>query len=919
MSEHFGEASIFIRPDASKFRAELLAQLEKATAGLKVTVPVVAAGTAAKASTESKRLATAHKEAGVAAAQLSAQEAQLAQATALQTAAASKLAAVEDADVLTTSELAGAKAKLRVAEGALVVARRANVAAIQSENAELIANAAATLRAAEATAIEARAVAVEAVAHRKASGEIASHAAAHHALAKGAAATGLSLVGARGATLAASTAFLAGAAAITVVEKSVHEASREQEAAARVSKVFGDEIGTHLKHEAEGLAATFGLSARQALDFEGRLGNLFHNARFGAEESAHLSEELVKLAADMAAFANVPIEDTLNAINLGLVGNSRGLRKYQIELSQSRVTQEALRISGKKSVSDLTQEERIRARVNLLLRQTTNQQGAAAARAGDLAQEEKVLKAELENLGATIGRLLIPELTGAVREVNLLFAAIDKGKDVLGRFGLGLEDAKGHATLFGKILHFTGQVERDTLFPLLALKDGYDLLTGAFRDNHDEATKESATLSDTLLPALEVVEAQVRRLLVQSERLSFRAANNQLETLQERMTDAKIAGIGLTGQLANLEQQEGKARAAVAAATAETRTLPGSAAAEARRRAAKDQLLSILEEERNIRRELADQAQEVADSIAQIVAGAQAKVQEALDRADQAFLDTIGLRQGRSNLAIIAAEGTKALRDDIAAQRALQAELQNEIVEARKTISNALLRAQTIQDLSTALLQSRNSQRALEEQQRQDRIDARRRLVEERGASIDADIEFAQINKNTSAEIRAHEAKIKFINQRIAHTKRGTLEWKRLRNERAREIDAIKELRGQNDKLRADLKALQFEFLQTQSGFAANLLSNLLPTSAVAGTVGGAAISTPTGERSRPPDVGAGLGKASAVATGQKGASSGQMSSLIQIQRSMLTVLVRLAGGRSHPEAAAQAARQAADLDIFAW
>lgn len=850
MSEHFGEASIFIRPDASKFRAELVAQLAKQTAGLKVTIPVLAGGGVSKASTESRQLAAAHKEAGAAAAQLAAQEAAL-------TRSAAKLAA------------------------------------------------------AEAQA------------------------------ARGAAATGLSLLGARGATLAASGSFLAGAAAITLLAQSVQGAVDDQETLFRVSRILGTELGEGSKKWSQTLADSFGLADDQALKFEGSIAEILHNVGVLPEQNQQLSQSLVQLAADMAAFAHVPVEDTLEAITLGVSGNSRGLRRYGIVVKETEVQQRALQETGKETVKQLTRQELALARVALIQERAANQSGAFAASAGHLAQQTKILTANLDSLQDTVGGALIPALTLFAQDLN----AVVKVAEAL----ISLPAKIPFLDSIGDFIGSHKTLQRDLslavlfppLAPSIAAAEGVNQLgraLGFWGDKAKEAHEGSAlTIGDLNrmrgdLPlvtsefedvgdAFGKAAADFRRGLV----LDITQVSNQLDTLNDKLTRVQISGGDIGQQLAaaaaaNRKAREELRKADEAVATFSGPGAKGFATARKLQQKALQDAAAANAREVALREQIASKAEDAAAQLRRFIEDAAAKVQADLAAADQAFLDAIGIRRGEVNLAAIAAEGTKSIRDDIAAQKLLQAELRREIEAARRTITNVQLRTQTIQDLRASLIQSQNAQAALEEQQRQDRIDARKRLVEEREASLDLDIEFSQITKNTSAEIRAHEAKIRFIDQQIAHTKRGTVEWKRLRNERAQELAAIKELRKVNDKLNEDFRALSFEFLQTQSGFAANLLSNLLPTGAVAGTVGGGSISTPTtvppARRGRG-DFPAGVATASAASAAGRGASQGQMAALIAIQREMLAVMMGLKAQRDQPEAVNQVSRVAASMEIF--
>ncbi len=137
------------------------------------------------------------------------------------------------------------------------------------------------------------------------------------------------------------------------------------------------------------------------------------------------------------------------------------------------------------------------------------------------------------------------------------------------------------------------------------------------------------------------------------------------------------------------------------------------------------------------------------------------------------------------------------------------------------------------------------------------------------------------------------------------------MKWKELRNERAREEQAIKDLKKQTDTRNRAAEQLAFSILQEQESFVGRLLSNLLPTSAVAGTVGGtaAAVSTPTAVVPRPPastGPGPAVSAAAQVSQGAGGATSGQLATLIILMRQLVGIVGGKKAAPRHPEATYQ-------------
>ena len=126
-----------------------------------------------------------------------------------------------------------------------------------------------------------------------------------------------------------------------------------------------------------------------------------------------MSQALVQLAADMASFNNASPEDVLLAIRSGLIGEAEPLRRYGVLLSETRVQQQALVETGKDNVKNLTDQEKLTARYNIILKDTGTAQGDAARTAGSWANQSRKLRANLDDLSAGLGQKLIPVLEDA--------------------------------------------------------------------------------------------------------------------------------------------------------------------------------------------------------------------------------------------------------------------------------------------------------------------------------------------------------------------------------------------------------------------------------------------------------------------------------------------------------------------------
>jgi hypothetical protein len=461
-------------------------------------------------------------------------------------------------------------------------------------------------------------------------------------------------------------------------------------------------------------------------------------------------------------------------------------------------------------------------------------------------------------------------------------------------------------------------------------------LPGVFRKLGQDSGEK---FGQTLLAVIQNTIDQVTRLLIAGATQLTIRLSNQTDTLLQNVQRADLTGGTLDQQLAIAKAARARAERELAAADAAVRATGGrSKAAKARQAKALQDLASAQGDIDRIQGEIASKAKDAADARQKKIDDAQ----KARDKADQAFLTLMGEKQAPLDLALASASLTKSLVDDIAAQKALSAFLVQEIAAANRTIRDVHLRTQTVNSLRQALIASQVQTQQLVEQQKQARkqaiIDKRDRQQE----ALELDVQIAETQKNKAKELKAHQALLRFLEDRRKHTTRGSVEWKRLTLAIEQEKAAIKEAQKAT-KARADaLKALEFQFLQTQTGFVANLLGNLLPVGAVAGTVGGGATTTATAASPTIPAAGFATavhqrptvvppadfataahrrGRVNAATTtgagGPAGASFGQMSVLITIARAQLAVLQSVTGKRSHPEANVQRAAQHAAMDTL--
>lgn len=198
----------------------------------------------------------------------------------------------------------------------------------------------------------------------------------------------------------------------------IESASALQKAQERVNAIFGRNAGV-ISTWAEGAATSLGLSKSEAESAAAAYGMLGKNAGFTGKDLVSMSEKTTKLAVDLAAFKHVAPETAVEALRKALAGNFRGLKQFNLQIDASSVKQQALKMHLIKSNKDaLTPHARQLATLALIYKQTGDAQGAFSRHTNDLAEKQKILHAQIENVKEKIGAALLPVMLKLVTFIS---------------------------------------------------------------------------------------------------------------------------------------------------------------------------------------------------------------------------------------------------------------------------------------------------------------------------------------------------------------------------------------------------------------------------------------------------------------------------------------------------------------------
>lgn len=155
-------------------------------------------------------------------------------------------------------------------------------------------------------------------------------------------------------------------------------------------------------------AQAIGLTTQQYKDGAVNISTYYKNMGVSAEETVKLSGATMDLVADLGAITDMPFDEALARFKSGLMGNYEALDAFNINISASSLeTSEYVKSLGKKW-NALSDNEKMMAVYNEIVRQGASAQGLARQEAEQFSMKTKLLATKIKELAGQIGETLIP-------------------------------------------------------------------------------------------------------------------------------------------------------------------------------------------------------------------------------------------------------------------------------------------------------------------------------------------------------------------------------------------------------------------------------------------------------------------------------------------------------------------------------
>lgn len=199
----------------------------------------------------------------------------------------------------------------------------------------------------------------------------------------------------------------AGAGAVKFGVDAIGSASDLNETLSKSEAIFGKQAPA-MEKWAGAAAKSAGLSKSAALEAASGFGDMFSQIGFAQGAAADMSTDVVQLSADLGSFNNLETADVADRMSAAFRGEYDSLQAVIPNINAARVESEALAATGKATAKELTAQEKAAAVLAIVHKDGARAMGDFERTSGGLANQQKILRAQFENVQASIGQKLLP-------------------------------------------------------------------------------------------------------------------------------------------------------------------------------------------------------------------------------------------------------------------------------------------------------------------------------------------------------------------------------------------------------------------------------------------------------------------------------------------------------------------------------
>ena len=193
-----------------------------------------------------------------------------------------------------------------------------------------------------------------------------------------------------------------------------------------------------VRNWSEETADALGLNAVAIRKNTGVIYNMTSSMGVAEDNALKLSKGISLLSEDMASFYNLDSSEAFNKLRAGLTGETEPLKALGILVDENTVKQVAYSEGIAQNGAELTQQQKVLARYVAILKQTGNAQGDLARTIDSPANQLRLLKNQVSQLGLAFSNFLIPIVSAVLPYITAFVKVITSALNTLAKF-MGLK------------------------------------------------------------------------------------------------------------------------------------------------------------------------------------------------------------------------------------------------------------------------------------------------------------------------------------------------------------------------------------------------------------------------------------------------------------------------------------------------
>ncbi|MDO5125332.1 MAG: hypothetical protein Q4D35_03030 [Ruminococcus sp.] len=206
-------------------------------------------------------------------------------------------------------------------------------------------------------------------------------------------------------------------------KEAISTASDLQEVQNVVDTAFGS-MSDKMEQFAKTSITQFGISRLAAKQTGSTFMAMASGMGIAQDSASDMAVALTGLSADMASFYNVEQDVSSTALKSIFTGETETLKKFGVVMTEANLEAFALSQGITKSLSAMTQAEKVQLRYNYVMAQTSLAHGDFAKTQDSWANQTRILSEQWKEFSGTVGQALMGVLLPAVKVLNKAFSSL---------------------------------------------------------------------------------------------------------------------------------------------------------------------------------------------------------------------------------------------------------------------------------------------------------------------------------------------------------------------------------------------------------------------------------------------------------------------------------------------------------------